>query len=318
MATKSSFPSSKLVRQIVAPVLTVGSGLLLSVTLFLAPALAKDPFRTSNAREIGDRTEAAFRAVFQQGNYVDARKYLAQAEDAEPLAHAMRGAMLYIDYQAEKDKAKKAQMLEQLGGVSDTVRDRARQLLKKDPLRGNLYMAVSHFFKGGFIILRDGTVKGTPQGLSELQSAYRYLDEAEKIDAKDAELNLLRGYMDLLLAANLPFSSPDKAIERLDRYAGPEYLANRGLAMGYLALNQYDQAISSVEQALREVPQNPEVMYLKGQILYKQNKHQEAIDWFNKALNVQAQKPEGMLPPGMVRQITRERDRAQRKLAGAK
>jgi hypothetical protein len=290
------------------------STLLLSFSLLTTSAFAKDPFRTTNPKVIGDRTEAAFRAVFERGNYPAARKELEQAEADEPLTYAMRAAMVYIDFQAaSKDKPKQAELLEQFKANGLKVREVAKQLMNKDKLRGNLYLAVSHFFDGGYIILRDGTVKGTPQALTELQQAFRYLDAAEAIAPQDPELNLIKGYMDLLLAANLPFSSPDKAIERLEKYAEPKYLANRGLAIGFLALKQPDKALAAVDRALSQTRDNPELMYLKGQILYKNKNYQAALVWFDNAL-----KKKDQLPEGMVRQIAREQKQANRKLAGAK
>ncbi len=60
---------------------------------------------------------------------------------------------------------------------------------------------------------------------------YAYLGKAEAISANDPELNLIRGYMDLMLAVNLPFTSPDQAIERLEKNAAPRYLVDRGIAI---------------------------------------------------------------------------------------
>lgn len=313
MANKHFLVDQK-VSKSVARLLSATSGFLVSFSLLTSLVLAKDPFRTTNPKVIGDRTEAAFNAVFKQGNYRDARKQLEQAETDEPLAYAMRGAMLYIDYQAaSKDQPKQAALLEQIKASGGKIRETAKRLMSKDKLRGNLYLAVSHFFDGGYVVLRDGTVKGTPQGLTELQQAYRYLDAAEAIDPNDAELNLIKGYMDLLLAANLPFSSPDKAIERLEKYAGPKYLADRGLAIGFLALQQPDKALSAIDRSLAKASDNPELMYLKAQILYKNKNYPAARTWFDNAL-----KKKDQLPEGMVRQITREQKRTEEKLAGGK
>jgi hypothetical protein len=73
---------------------------------------------------------------------------------------------------------------------------------------------------------------GPVGALSKLQKVFQYLDEAKKIDPKDPELNLLTGYMDLMLAVNLPFSDPAQAVEKLEKYAAPSYLAYRGIAVG--------------------------------------------------------------------------------------
>jgi hypothetical protein len=43
----------------------------------------------------------------------------------------------------------------------------------------------------------------------------------KKVDPNDPELNLITGYMDLMLAVNLPFSDPAQAIERLEKYGSP-------------------------------------------------------------------------------------------------
>jgi len=48
----------------------------------------------------------------------------------------------------------------------------------------------------------------------------QYLDKAEAVSASD-QLNLIRGCMDLMLAANLPLSNPEQAIARLEKFAGP-------------------------------------------------------------------------------------------------
>jgi tetratricopeptide (TPR) repeat protein len=96
---------------------------------------------------------------------------------------------------------------------------------------------------------------------------FQYLETAEKANPTDPELNLLKGYMDLILAVNLPFSSPQEAIERLETYGSPDYLVDRGIALAYRNLKQYDQALQFIDNALKATPNNPELMYLKGQIL---------------------------------------------------
>lgn len=287
------------------------TGVLLSLGLLMGPALAKDPFRSSEPRPIGDRTEAAFRAMFEQGNYNTARQQLEQAEADEPLAHAMKASLIYMEYEGEKDSDKKAVLLDRFKINIDRTQETAKQLMAKDPLRGNLYMAVGHFLEGAHIVLREGTVKGTPDGLAELQQAFKYLDAAEAKAPQDPELNLLKGYMDLLMSVNLPFSSPNKAIDRLEKFAGPRYLAYRGLALGYRDLKKTDKALAAVDRALQDTPENPDVMYLKAQILVNQRNYKDAVAWFDRALKKQDQ-----LPPRLVRQINRERQRAEQKVNG--
>ncbi len=283
---------------------TITSATVLTLSLWVNPTFAADPFRNTNQHPIGDNTEAAFKAMFKEGNYQAAERYLQQAQATEvnePLAYALRASLAYM---LDKD-------FDTVSSNAEKVLSTAAQLTNKDPLRGNLYTAVGHFFQGAVAISREGTVKGTPQALSALRQVYKYLDKAEAVSASDPELNLIRGYMDLMLAVNLPFSNPEQAIARLDKYAGPRYLAYRGLAIGYRDLDQHSQALQAVEQALKVTANNPELYYLKAQILAEQGKAkndqsvlQEAVTNFDKAIAKKAQ-----LPNDLVKQIERERRR---------
>lgn len=277
----------------------------LTFSLWVSPTWAADPFRQANQRQIGDKTEAAFKAMFEEGNYQAAESYLQQAQSTEPnepLAYAMSASLAYTlneDFDSLESYGKK-------------TLETAEQMIKTDPLRGNLYAAVGHFLQGAAVVSREGTVKGMPQALSELRRVYQYLDKAEAVSASDPELNLIRGYMDLMLAVNLPFSNPEQAIARLEKFAGPRYLAYRGLAVGYRDLDQYPEALQAVENALKvtsATSNNPELFYLKAQILAEQGKKQnnpsmlnEAVSNFDKAITKKAQ-----LPQDLVKQIERER-----------
>ncbi len=289
---------------------TVGTAAI-AVSLWATPSLAKDPFRTSNPHPIGDNTEAAFRSVFEQGNYKSAESALNQAEANEPLAFALKAFLAYSNSQGESDQSKKQAALDNFKNYATQTRQSAEQLVKTDPLRGNLYIAVGNFLEGVYVVGTEGVVRGTPQALSKLQQAFKYLDEAEKIDSKDPELNLLKGYIDLLLAVNvsLPLSSPTQAIERLETYAAPRYLAYRGLALGYRDLNQFDKALQAVDQAIAAAPKNPELSYLKAQILVRQGNNRDSIPLFEKALSQKDQ-----LPSGTSTQIQKELDRTLRRI----
>ncbi|MBW4639305.1 MAG: hypothetical protein KME05_13910 [Gloeocapsa sp. UFS-A4-WI-NPMV-4B04] len=276
----------------------------LTFSLWVNPTFAADPFRGANQRQIGDQTEAAFKAMFEQGDYQAANRYLEKAQSTEPnepLAYAMKASLAYTldqDFNSVDTYAKK-------------TLETANRLVKTDPLRGNLYAAVGHFLQGAAVVSREGTVKGTPQALSQLRQVYEYLDKAEAVSANDPELNLIRGYMDLLLAVNLPFSNPEQALARLEKFAGPRYLAYRGLAIGYRDLDQHPEALQAVERALKATSDNPELFYLKAQILAEQGKQQnnsqllnEAVNNFDKAIAKKSQ-----LPKDLVKQIERERRR---------
>ncbi|MHC5934120.1 Sll0314/Alr1548 family TPR repeat-containing protein [Nostoc sp.] len=276
----------------------------IALNLWINPSLAGDPFRDREPHQIGDQTEAAFKAIFQQGNYPAGERYLQQAiskEPNEPLAYAMMASLAY----GNKDWAK-------LDTYSQKTLETGEKLITSDPLRGNLYTAVGHFLKGAVVLTREGTVNGVPQAFSRLRQVYEYLDKAEAISANDPELNLIKGYMDLLLAVNLPFASPDQAIGGLEKNAAPKYLVDRGIALAYRDLKRYTQALEYVNRAIKTTSDNPEIYYLKAQILKElgqkeksQQLFQEAIANFDKALTKKSQ-----LPGDLVKQIERERSRA--------
>ena len=268
---KTLFPAPKRTATALASAATI----LLS--LWGMPAIAGDPFRTSNPRSIGDNTEAAFEAIFKDGDYQQARRFLSQAEvseSSEPLVYAMQASLAYIE-----------QDWETLNRYASKTLQAAEKLEESDPLRGNLYVAVGHFLEGAY----DFEERGPIGALAKLQKVFGALDEAKKLDPNDPELSLLTGYMDLMLAVNLPFTDPAQAVARLEQYGSPSYLAYRGIAVGYRDLKQYDKAMEFVDRALELTPDNPEVLYLKAQILVKQDRHQESLGFFQQALAKKAQ-----------------------------
>jgi tetratricopeptide (TPR) repeat protein len=272
----------------------VGSALIaLGLTLGTAlPSLADDPFRTSSPHAIGDLTESAFEAIFKGGDYVSAKQYLAQAETAEadePLVHAMLASMAYL----EGDSG-----LPEVARRAALTKEKAQALMANDPLRGHLYTAVGIFLEGAHMLKTQGVARGTPQALAMLQQVFGELDAAEEINANDPELNLLKGYMDLMLAVNLPFSNPEEAIARMEQYGSPVYLAQRGIAIGYRDLEKYDEAVAAVDQAIAAAPENPELFYLKAQLLARQGAQADSVLLFNKALEYQDQ-----LPAALVKRI---------------
>ncbi len=267
--------------------------LLTAITLScnISPSWAADPFRSNNPRNIDSNTEAAFNAIFQQGDYPTAQQYLQQAEVSnpqEPLVYAMIASLAHT----KEDWA----TLDRYGAKT---LETAQNIMASDPLRGNLYTAAGTFLQGA-ASLRRGERVGI---LLKLQQVFQSLDQASKIDPQDPELNLLKGYMDLLLAVHLPFSSPDQAIAKLQSYGTPDYLVYRGVAIAYRDLKNYPQALKYVDQALAITPNNPELDYLKAQIIFRQgNNDQRALRLFNRAIDKQQQ-----LPISQVAQIVYER-----------
>jgi len=293
---KDRFPKSRQMFGVIAALSTV-----LTLSLWESPTLAKDPFRATNQHSIGAKTEAAFNAVFKDGNYITAQNYLKQAELSEPnepLVYAIEASLGYTNKDTNAFSSYGQKTLES-----------AQRLAATDLLRGNIYMAVGHFLQGASIFATNGPLNGATQALTELQQVYKYLDKAEAISATDPELNLIRGYMDLMTAIYVPFSSPQQAIERLEKYAGPRYLADRGLALAHRNLGENTEALASVNQALKAAPNNPELYYLKAQILVKQGQSENNPALFREALKNfdAARQKKNQLPAGLVAQIERER-----------
>lgn len=263
-----------------------------ALSLWGTPSLAGDPFRSNNPRPIGDQTEAAFEAIFHHGNYKQAQIYLqkaTQTEADEPLSHAMKASLAYSNEDFETMKA-----------YADKTLSAAEKLTAKDPLRGNLYQAVGHFLQGAYKF----KTKGPLGAVNKLQQVFDYLDRAENIDPNDPELNLLKGYLDLILSVNLPFSSPEDAIARFEKYAAPDYMVSRALSAAYRDLKQYDTAMQHIDKALAASPDNPEVQYLKGQLLRKKGRMtmdivllKEAYTYFEQAMVKVDQLSEGVQIP---------------------
>ncbi|MEL6224157.1 MAG: Sll0314/Alr1548 family TPR repeat-containing protein [Cyanobacteria bacterium J06627_8] len=250
----------------------VVGGAAIATTLFNAPALA-DPFRTTNARSFDGQLEAAFAEMFRNGDYVAAKALLETASTDDPMTHAMQAAFAYL----ESDWSV-------LGTEAEETLTAAQQLVDSDPLRGNLYTAVGHFMEGAHVLSTQSTVQATPIVLNKLRLVFDHLRQAEEIDAQDPELNLIKGYMDLMLAVNLPFSSPDQAIDRLQAYGAPSYLVQRGVAIAYRDLDNYDAALAAVEQALEETPDNPDLFYLRAQILRLNGRLGQSVRQFDQTL----------------------------------
>ncbi|NEP79369.1 MAG: tetratricopeptide repeat protein [Okeania sp. SIO3C4] len=239
----------------------LSSATFISLNLLVNPAIG-DPFRQRNPIEIGEKTEAAFKAMFEEGDYKQAKDYLKIAESeeiSEPLVYAMIASLHYLDENWESLKL-----------YAQKTTEVAENLITINPVRGNIYAATGQFLEGAYIISTEGTLKGAPKALEKLRKALSHFETAERINSSDPELNLLKGYMDLMLAVNLPFSDPEKAIKTLQDKAYPHHLAYRGVAVAYRDLDKLEKALEYVDKVLLEVPDNPEVHYLKAQILVAQ------------------------------------------------
>ena len=287
MNYKIKFSSSQ---NIVKHIALVTSLAIATTIGFSNSAQAKDPFRDKNARNIGKYTEEAFETIFLEGDYKTVDEPLNKAElkePNEPLAHAMLASLAYTENDWESIKK-----------YADKTLESAQLLSQTDPLRGNLYLAVGHFLDGAYIYEKEGAI----DAINKLQLVFKFLDRAEATDPNDPELNLIKGYMDLFLAVNLPFSKPEQAIARFEGYAAPNYLVERGLAVAYRDLEKYQEALKYADRAIEIAPENPEHYYLKGQILRQIGKKENnvkvlkvAVENFELALAKSAQLPNFVL-----------------------
>ncbi|MEB3210353.1 MAG: Sll0314/Alr1548 family TPR repeat-containing protein [Leptolyngbyaceae bacterium] len=269
----------------------------IALPLLSSPVLA-DPFRTTNPRSFDPSLDAAFVEMFRNGNYVAAEELLASASPADPMTHAMQAAFAYLESDWDT-----------LNTEAEQTLAAAESLVSSDPLRGNLYIAVGHFMEGAHVLSTRGTVQATPIVLSKLRLVFTHMGLAEEVDAQDPELNLIKGYMDLMIAVNLPFSSPDQAIERLQTYGSPSYLVQRGLAVAYRDLDNLDAAMDAVDRAIADAPTNPDLFYLKAQILRLRGDLRESLEHFDQTLE-QADN----YPDPLAEQIAYERCRTQNDL----
>ncbi|MGG6238072.1 Sll0314/Alr1548 family TPR repeat-containing protein [Nodosilinea sp. AN01ver1] len=272
----------------------LSAGTLTVALLALAPTAAQagDPFRTTDPHQIGDKTEAVFNALFYEGNYTAAESLVEEAiaaEPDEPMNYAIAAALGYLN----KD-------LNELADQARLTQQSATALKATDPLRGHLYTAVGIFMEGAHALQTQGIARGTPTALRLLQRVFSELDAAEKIDPNDPELSLLKGFMDLLLAVNLPFANPDQAIARLQN-GHPAYLTHRGIAIGMRDLGRYSEALAEVDKALAAAPENPDLLYLKAQILFLQQQYSASLPFYRSALAYADQ-----LPTATARQIAFE------------
>ncbi|MEO1132573.1 MAG: Sll0314/Alr1548 family TPR repeat-containing protein, partial [Cyanobacteria bacterium J06639_1] len=215
------------------------------------------------------------------------------AEPNEPIVYALLASVAYQEGN-----------LTEVEAMANKTLEVAKALKPTDPLRGNLYEGVGHGLVAAHRVLQDGVTVGLPRALPTLTQLFASISAANKVDPDDPELNLVNGYMDLLLTRR------DKALAQFDR-AAPAYLAYRGRALTLRDLDRDREALAVVDEAIAIACDNPELYYLKAQLLRRVDDYPQSLEYFNRAL---AQSE--LLPANIVKQMTRERDSVQRKLAG--
>jgi len=265
----------------------------LGMATITAPVQAGDPFRTTNPKTIGNDTQAAFELMFKRGDYPAATKQLDKAlrtEPNDPLTQSLKASLAYVE-----------QDFPGMLIYAQRTRDRAEQLKNTDKLRGHLYAGVGYLIEAGHAISTQGAFSGTTQALGLVQKVLDEIKAAQKINPKDPELNLIKGYMDMLIASVLPLADLEGALSSL-RAASPDYLKYRGIALGYRDAKKSDQALEAVNKAIASAPDNPELQYLKGQILWQKGGDLEPA----KQLYRQALTKSKQMPPNTTKQINNE------------
>jgi tetratricopeptide (TPR) repeat protein len=249
-------PLKQAITSVSASVLTI-----LATAAIAMPSFAADPFRARNTRPIGAQTQKAFELMFKEGDYAAAVKQIDQAirtEANEPLLFALRASTAY---------AKDDYIGMQFNGRR--VRANAEALRGKDNLRAYIYLAASDLIEAGYIVKSEG-LSSAPRALPLVQNVFDNIRKAQDIDPTDPELNLIKGYIDMLIASVLPMADLESALMSLKQYAAPDYLKWRGIALAYRDARRPDLALDAVNKAIAAAPNNPELAYLKGQILWMQ------------------------------------------------
>jgi tetratricopeptide (TPR) repeat protein len=157
----------------------------------------------------------------------------------------------------------------------------------------------------GAYLLKKGSYL---EAVSKTGQVFDYLETASKIDPNDPEFNLLRGYLDLFLSKYTPFSQSDQVIVRFEKYASPNYLKNRALTTTYRDLKKYDKAMEYMDKAIAETPENPELQYLKGQLLRIQGRTNKNLSQLKESQGYfeMAKQKEDQLPQSVVIQVNHE------------
>jgi tetratricopeptide (TPR) repeat protein len=270
--------------------------------LFAGSGLAADPFRTGkNARPMGTALEKAFEDFFRSGNYLNSSRKLtaAQTENPnEPLVYTLKAALAYLNSQPQ-----------QLEALAKKTREVSLALESTDKPRSHLYRGLADGLEGASYYLKDGDA-GLFTAFPKISAMILEIDKARQLAPTDPEINLIVGYINTV-EAKLPGRS-HKYKEAIGAFqkANPSYLAYRGQALVYRDTKDYSQAQVMVDKALADAPQNPDLLYLKAQILALQKKPAEAVALFDKALSFGKQ-----LPESTKKQIRKERSSQAAKIA---
>jgi hypothetical protein len=140
--------------------LTFSLAIAMMTSLGAGAAWAGDPFRTTNPRDIDSKTEAAFIAIFREGNYKEARQFLDQATDGgshEPLVYAMKASLYYDSANLEEMRVyadKTLQTAEKLKEKELSNKEMIKLLTKKATPCSALSTYLMDFFHASNVFIR--------------------------------------------------------------------------------------------------------------------------------------------------------------------
>lgn len=154
----------------------------------------------------------------------------------------------------------------------------------------------------GLILGVGSTFWATAQQLPTGQQLIPNPQQFRALEQPSSALSALRAEQ-LAAEANAAIQAQnyDQAVELLQQV----FNAYRGQALAYRDMQRFDEALEAVDRAIAASCSNPELYYLKAQILVSKGQDREAVPLFDQALQASAQ-----LPQPLVEQIQMERDRA--------
>ncbi len=272
-------------------------GLTVLVSFGASPARASnDPFRTGdNAREMTPEIAIAMNTYFCDGNFDLLSEQMEAARlsaPQEPMIYVSMAALAYLDEDYDT-----------IGLMIDETLTAVESLKETDPLRAHIYAGAGYGMRAAHRIVTDGLASGLPRALPDINAMFAEFRGARRIDANDPELNYMSGFIDLMMTRR------QRALEQFDSIEYPSHMAYRAQAMALRDMDNYSDALERVDLAISTGCDNPELYYLKAQILRLLDRPQASIRWFERALAMSDQ-----LPETIVEQIQYERDRTELKM----
>ena len=259
-----------------------------------------DPFRSgADARDMAPEVSSAMNTFFCDGDYTALSQQLDEARlvaPDEPMVYVAYSALAYLheDYDTIRE-------------MTAFTLDAASNLKDSDPMRGHLYTGVGNGMRAATLVVNDGIAVGLPQALPSINTMFAEFRAAQKIAPDDSEVNFFIGFIDLMMTRY------DRALEQFQTASSPQHMADWGQALTYRDMGRYEEGLTAIERALTSGCQHPEHYYLQAQLLRKLNRYEESVAAFDRSLESAE-----MMPDILVRQISRERERAFNRLQAAR